>query len=150
MSLARPKSRIFTLPSSVTNRFSGFRSRCAIPFWCAAARPSRNLKRILQRVVEARGAELRLPQTLAQRLAFEQLEDDRRRTLVGADVVNRDNVWMVQNPGHAGFLFESAPPVAIGGVDGGQYLDGDVAPQAGVAGSIDFAHPAFTEQRKIW
>ena len=38
-SLARPKSRILTRPSLVTNRFSGFRSRCTIPFSCAAARP---------------------------------------------------------------------------------------------------------------
>ncbi len=38
-SFARPKSRIFTRPSFVTNRFSGFRSRCTIPFSCAAESP---------------------------------------------------------------------------------------------------------------
>ena len=38
-SLARPKSRILTRPSRVTNRFSGFRSRWTIPRSCAAARP---------------------------------------------------------------------------------------------------------------
>ena len=37
--LARPKSRIFTRPSDVTKRFSGFRSRWTIPFSCAAASP---------------------------------------------------------------------------------------------------------------
>src|SRR6185437_3315638 len=39
ISLARPKSRIFTRPSLVMNRFSGFRSRCTMPFSCAAASP---------------------------------------------------------------------------------------------------------------
>ena len=36
---ASPKSRIFTRPSRVTQRFSGFMSRCTIPLSCAAARP---------------------------------------------------------------------------------------------------------------
>ena len=31
-SFARPKSRILTRPSAVTNTFSGFRSRCTMPF----------------------------------------------------------------------------------------------------------------------
>ena len=39
VSFARPKSRIFTRPSFVRNRFSGFRSLWMIPFSCAAARP---------------------------------------------------------------------------------------------------------------
>ena len=39
VSLARPKSRIFTRSSEVTNTFSGFRSRWTIPFSCAAASP---------------------------------------------------------------------------------------------------------------
>jgi hypothetical protein len=40
VSLARPKSRIFTKPSGVTIRFSGFRSRCTIPAAWAFASPS--------------------------------------------------------------------------------------------------------------
>ncbi len=39
VSFARPKSRILMRPSFVTKTFSGFRSRCTIPFSCAAARP---------------------------------------------------------------------------------------------------------------
>ena len=39
VSLARPKSRIFTRPSVVRKRFSGLRSRWTIPLRCAAARP---------------------------------------------------------------------------------------------------------------
>ncbi len=38
-SFARPKSRIFTNPSCEIMMFSGFRSRCTIPAWCAFARP---------------------------------------------------------------------------------------------------------------
>ena len=37
--LAKPKSRILTRPSLVTNRLSGLRSRWTIPFSCAAANP---------------------------------------------------------------------------------------------------------------
>lgn len=36
----RPKSRMFTQPSEVRKRFSGFRSRWMTPFECAVARPS--------------------------------------------------------------------------------------------------------------
>ena len=36
---ARPKSRIFTIPSFVTKRFSGLMSRWMTPLSCAAARP---------------------------------------------------------------------------------------------------------------
>ena len=38
-SFASPKSSTFTRPSVVTNKFSGFRSRCTIPFPCAASSP---------------------------------------------------------------------------------------------------------------
>ena len=37
---ARPKSRIFTLPSGAIATFALFRSRCTTPRWCACARPS--------------------------------------------------------------------------------------------------------------
>jgi hypothetical protein len=37
---ARPKSSTFTRPSTVTITFSGFTSRCTIPFACAASSPA--------------------------------------------------------------------------------------------------------------
>ena len=70
VSFARPKSRIFTRPSFVTNRFSGFRSRCTIPFSCAAARPLRDLHRVVDRLAH-RDRAARQPRP--QRLALEQL-----------------------------------------------------------------------------
>ena len=39
VSLASPKSRIFSRPSFVTKRFSGFTSQWITPRSCAAARP---------------------------------------------------------------------------------------------------------------
>ena len=72
-SLARPKSRIFTRPSVVRNRFSGLRSRWTIPFAWAAARPCATCTakpRTCRCVGERR------EQHLAQRLALEQLRDD--------------------------------------------------------------------------
>ena len=38
--LARPKSSTLTLPSGVSFTFAGFRSRCTIPFSCAASSAS--------------------------------------------------------------------------------------------------------------
>ncbi len=37
---ASPRSASFTSPSSEIITFSGFRSRCTMPFWCAAASPA--------------------------------------------------------------------------------------------------------------
>ena len=37
---ARPKSSTLTLPSGVIFTFAGFRSRCTIPFSCAASKAS--------------------------------------------------------------------------------------------------------------
>src|SRR5579863_5966730 len=47
---------------------------------------------------------------------------------------------MVQGRGCARFLGEALQAFGIGGERCGQNLDGDVAAEAGVAGTVDFAH----------
>jgi hypothetical protein len=52
---ANPKSRIFTTPSGVIRMLAGFRSRCTIPFSCAASRPSISCLRIGSAASKASG-----------------------------------------------------------------------------------------------
>ena len=123
-----------------------------MPLSCAAAKPAGELHRVLDRLADgsravASGAALvagRKP--FAQRLALEQLRDDERRAVVLADVVDGQNVRMVQRGGGARLLLEASQTLGIPGERGRQHFDGHVAAQAGIAHTIDFAHPARPEQ----
>ena len=61
---ARPKSRIVTRPSALTNRLAGLMSRCTIPRSCAAASPSGDVARVA-RAPFARATEAALASTSA-------------------------------------------------------------------------------------
>ena len=87
--LASPKSRIFTRPSSVTNMFSGFRSRWTMPFSCAAARPRAIWMRVLDGL--ARAASGRRPAARAASRPRE-LRHGVRDAVVRAEVVDREDV----------------------------------------------------------
>ena len=87
---ARPKSRIFTRPADVRKTLSGFRSRCTIPFACAAEREP-----IGHRNTDLDGlspGQTLSREPLAQRLAVEQLGDGEADSPCLADVVDRENV----------------------------------------------------------
>ena len=84
VSLARPKSRIFTRPSRVTKMFSGFRSRWTIPFSCAAASP----RAICARTRWPCAPERRRPRAPRAASAPRGAPNDVGRALVGADVVD--------------------------------------------------------------
>ena len=83
---------------------------------------------------------------VAQRLALEQLRDDVRRAVVLADVVDIQNVRMVQRGRRARLLLEAGQTPAVPGERGRQHFDGHIAAQAGIADTVDFAHPARPEQ----
>ena len=53
--------------------------------------------------------------------------------------LDRDDVGVAQCRHGARFLFEAAEPLGVGTKSGGQDLDGDVAAQARVVGSIHLA-----------
>jgi hypothetical protein len=59
---------------------------------------------------------------------------------------------MIELRDHAGFPVESLTELPIGGKGLGQDLDRDGAIQSGVAGLVDFAHPARTQWHKdvVW
>jgi hypothetical protein len=68
---ARPKSSTLTLPSGVILTFAGFRSRCTIPFSCAASRASAIWRAIARSSSTATGRDL-----FRKRLAFDELEHE--------------------------------------------------------------------------
>ena len=78
-----------------------------MPFSCAAARPCAICTAKSSAVRGGSGA---AAQSVAQRLAFEQLRHDVRRAVVAADVVDREDVRVIQRRGGARFLLEAPKP----------------------------------------
>ncbi len=85
---------------------------------------------------------------VAERLAFEQLRDNERRAVLGADVMDREDVRVVERRGGLGFLRESPEPIRIRGEVVRKHLDRHFTPERRVARAIDLAHPARTERRE--
>src|SRR5215472_2778318 len=91
LTFARPKSRIFAWPLSVTKMFAGLMSLWTIPFKCAAFRPS---ARYLEQRFEFHGPTLR--NDVLQRSAFQKFHSDERSAIFLADVINGADVGVVQ------------------------------------------------------
>ena len=81
-----------------------------------------------------------------QRLALEELLDDVRRAVVGADVVHGREVGMVQNAGCLRLLLEAAQPVGVLRERRRKDLDGHVAAEPRVLRAIHLPHPARAER----
>jgi Berberine and berberine like len=62
--------------------------------------------------------------------------------VVGANVVDLTNVWMVQRGNRASFLVKPVQAIRVVGKRPRQHLDGDVASEPGVARPVHFAHAA--------
>ena len=54
---------------------------------------------------------------------------------------------MVERGEHLRLALEARQAIGVAGHGLGQHLDGDVALQAGIAGAIHLAHPAFAQFR---
>jgi hypothetical protein len=91
--------------------------------------------------------EVRAAQPRSERLAFQQLGDDVGSTVVGADVVHREDVRMAELAGRTGFQLETPQPSRIGGDLGRQHLDRDIPAQAGIAGAVDLPHPTRPDRQ---
>src|SRR5262249_52810748 len=87
-------------------------------------------------------------ESCTQRFAVKQLRHDIWRAALLADVMNREDVWMVERSGGAGFLPESRQALGIAAELGWQDFDRHVAPQPRVARSIDLPHAAGTQRRQ--
>ena len=91
-----------------------------------------------QSVAEWAGGGKQLPQGLA----LEQLGHDKRCAALGADVVDRQDVRMIERGDGPGFLLEATEPVGVSGNLVGKDFDGNVAVEAAVASLVDLAHAA--------
>src|SRR4030095_4263897 len=79
--------------------------------------------------------------TLAQRFSLQQLGDYIGRTVMSADIVNRQNVWMVQRACGLCFLFESPQSICVLRERRGQNFDCHIAVQFFVARAIHLPIP---------
>jgi hypothetical protein len=82
---------------------------------------------------------------LFEALAFEELHHDEVQPAVLVDFVNRADVRMIERGGKLRFPQETLARLFVGDQFGGQNLDGDDAPQAGVLRLIDLALTAFAD-----
>src|SRR4029077_9693265 len=104
---------------------------------------ARDLDRVVQGLADRQWT---CAQTLAQRVALEQLGDHVGRAGVLTDVVHRENVWMIERRGGARFLLEAVHALAVRSKRREDNLDRDVARETRIARAIDLAHAAGPEQ----
>jgi hypothetical protein len=81
----------------------------------------------------------------AQRFAVEELGDDEGPAVVGADVVDGEDVGVRDRRNRARLAFEPREAVGVLRERVRQYLDGDRPVEARVAGLVDLAHPACAD-----
>jgi hypothetical protein len=81
----------------------------------------------------------------SERLALDKLHHQEIDFAFAADVVERADVRMIQRGDRAGFALETLAALRVRGKIRRQNLDRNVAPEARVARSIDFAHTAGAE-----
>ena len=91
------------------------------------------------------GANGALGQTLAQCLAFEKFRHDERRTVVRAEVVDREDVGVGQRRDCLGLAFESGEVLGVIGQLARQHLDRNLAIEFGVDCAPDLAHASFAD-----
>ena len=109
------------------------------------AESARDLERDLDRLP---GRQSAATQPRAERLSLQELGDEIGNALVDAHVVDHEDVRMIQLPRHAGLVLEPAQAVGIGGEGRRKHLHGNVPPEPGIAGAIDFSHPSGAERRQ--
>jgi hypothetical protein len=83
---------------------------------------------------------------LTKGLALEQFGNDIRRAFVLAEVIDRQQVWMVQRGCRVSFLSESAKAVGICRKARRDDLNRDVAAECGITHTIYLTHAASTER----
>ena len=121
----------------------GLRSRCTIPCRCAA--PKASAISLPIRRTWLRGTDA-ARETCGQRLALQQLEDEKVDPVGPTEIVERADVWMVQGGDGLRLALEPRARRLIRRQRAGQDLQGHGAIEPRVTGPIHFAHPARAEQ----
>ena len=104
----------------------------------------RHLQPVFNRLADRKRA---IPQTLAQRLTFQQFGDHVGRALLVPDIEDRKNVGMIERSCGSRFLGEALHAVLIRRERCRQDFDGHGAIQPRIFGAIHFAHATRTDQR---
>ena len=128
--------------------FRGLRSRWTMPARCAVS--SADAICIAQSSASSNGKRsLRKP--VGECLTVQKLHDEvghralGSRAAVGADVVERADVRVIQSGNDACFALETLTRGFVDGDVGPQHFDRDGPPQSSVAGPVDLAHPAAAD-----
>jgi hypothetical protein len=85
---------------------------------------------------------------VAQPTAIQQFRDDEGRARTDADIVNSQDVRMIEAAGGTRFFKEPAAPYPVPGDLRRKDLEGDLAIEPGIPGSIHFTHAAGTQRSK--
>jgi uncharacterized protein len=81
-----------------------------------------------------------------ERLPLDELHDQEGTIALGADVEEGDDPGVVQRARRAGLAQEPGLAVGIRGGGGGEHLDGHLAPEALVDGTMDLPHRSAAER----
>ena len=87
-------------------------------------------------------------QAIGQRLAFHELQHERRNALDVLQPVDGTDMRMIEGSERSRLAAEPRQPLGVGGEDRRQHLDGDIAAKPVVVGAIDLAHPTSSSERE--
>ena len=110
---------------------------------CARESPSA----IWTLISSVRLAGIRPDELIAERPSVDVLHRDEQVPVVGADVVDRNDVRVIQRGGGAGFLLEAGAALGIGG-ELAEHLDHDLAAEPAIVRCVDLAHASGADRRE--
>ena len=84
-------------------------------------------------------------ETLAQRLARQQLGDRVGDAVVGTEIVDGEDVRVIELGDGLGLALETREPIGVGGHRLRQHLDRHIAIEPLVVRAVDHAHPALAD-----
>ena len=136
--LASPKSNTFTVPSSRTLMFAGFRSRWMIPCLCAASSASA----ICVAIESASPTGIAALAIRSASVGPSTSSMTKARDAGVFEAMDLRDVRMIEGGEHLRFTTEAREAIGIVGNGRQQDLDRDLAIQLRVEGFVDLAHPA--------
>ena len=86
-------------------------------------------------------------QLVTNRRAVQQLRDDVRRVVVGADVIDGKDIRVVERGRGASLLREPEEPIGVERERLGKDLDRDIAIEPRVTRAVHLSHPAGADRR---
>ena len=87
-------------------------------------------------------------QPLFERLAFDELHDQKEPSIRFLEAVERRDIRMIERRDDLSLALETFPPLRVSRESFGQDFDGDLTLQLAVASAIDLTHTAHSDGRK--